>query len=190
MMDGWCLPHSVCLKGRVYPIHGDFRDILEIFSYFSDPDLPPYISWQIALALFYEGQIPPEHQQEAMEYLAWFLNGGQQEVDTACPRLIDWEQDRNLIASDVNKVAGQDIRAMPFLHWWTFLSWFHGIGEGQLSTVVAIRSKLQKGKKLEGWEKDYYREHKKTVDLPKPCSARELAEKQRLEQMLSTKKGR
>ncbi len=190
MMDGWDLPQSGFIGGKRYPIHGDFRDILEIFSYFSDPDLPPYLSWQIALALFYEGEIPPEHTQEAITYLSWFLNGGNPEQKSSGPKLIDWEQDRSMIAADVNKAAGQDIRALPFLHWWTFLSWFHSIGEGQLSTVVSVRSKLAKGKKLEGWELEYYREHKKTIDLPKRCSRQEIEEKQQLERLLSTKKGR
>ncbi len=190
MIDGWTLPAGADIGGKYYPIHGDFRDILEIFSYFSDSNLLPYIRWQIALALFYEGEIPWKHQTQAMEYLTWFLNGGAPENDTSGAKLIDWEQDRTMIAADVNKVAGQDIRAMPFVHWWTFLSWFHAIGEGQLSTVVAIRSKLSRGKKLEDWEKDFYRQHKKTVDIKKPCSLEEQAEKQRLELLLQNKKGR
>lgn len=190
MMHGWSLPDRAVIGGKDYPIHGDFRDILEIFAYFSDPDLPPYLSWQIALALFYEGQIPTGDQQEAMAYLTWFINGGQPETEGTNVKLIDWEQDRSMIASDVNKAAGQEIRALPFLHWWTFLSWFHAIGEGQLSTVVSIRSKLSRGKKLEGWEKEYYRENKKTVDIRPRYSRQEIAEKQQLEKLLATKEGR
>ncbi len=187
MTDGWSLPGSACIGGKTYPIHGDFRDILEIFGYFSDPELPPYISWQIALALFYEGQIPQKDRREAMEYLTWFVNGGHPEPEGAGPRLLDWEQDRSMIAADVNKAAGRDVRALPFLHWWTFLSWFHAIGEGQLSTVVSIRSKLARGKKLEGWEQDYYREHRKTVELKKRCSRQELEERRQLERLLAAR---
>jgi hypothetical protein len=92
-----------------------------------------------------------------------------------------------MIVADINKVAGKEIRALPFVHWWTFLSWFHAIGEGQLSTVVSIREKLRKGKKLEDWEKDYYREHKQVIDLKKRYSQTEMQERAELEKMLSEK---
>ena len=39
-MTGWELPVSAAFGGVTYPIHADFRDVLEIFSYFDDPDLP------------------------------------------------------------------------------------------------------------------------------------------------------
>ena len=170
--------------GVSYPIHSDYRDVLEIFSYFDDPDLPEYLKWRIALALFYEGEIPEAHLQEAMVFLTEFLKGGRQDAERAAPKLLDWEQDAGVIVAEVNKVAQQEIRAMPYVHWWTFLSWFHGIGEGQLSLLVGIREKLRKGKKLEPHEKDYYREHKAQVDLKKRYSREELAQKQALEKLL------
>lgn len=184
MIDRWTLPTRAVIGGESYEIHGDYRDILEIFSYFSDPDLPAYLQWQIALSLFYEGQIPLEHQQEAMEYLSDFINGGKPEESVPGPKLMDWEQDAELIAADVNKAAGQDVRALPFLHWWTFLSWFHAIGDGRLSTVVAIRGKLARGKKLEDWETEFYRANKNLIDLKKRHSKQELQARQQLEQML------
>ena len=148
-----------------------------------DPDNPEYLRWRIALALFYDGEIPAEHQQEAMEYLAEFISYG--ETDTkAGPKLLDWEQDAQVIVADVNKVAGTEIRALPYLHWWTFLSYFHAIGEGQLSTLISIRDKLRRGKKLEQWEKDFYRENKSRVDLKKKYSADDLAEQERLKKLL------
>ena len=86
--------------------------------------------------------------------------------------------------ADVNKVAGTEIRAIPFLHWWTFMAYFNAIGEGQLSTLVSIRDKLRRGKKLEKWEQEYYRKNKERVDLRKRYSAEELAEQQRLKMLL------
>lgn len=184
MTGQWSLPSKTVIGGKSYGFHGDFRDILEIFGYFSDPDMPDHLKWEIALALFYEEQIPPEHQLEAIEYLCRFLAGGRQEEERPGPKLLDWEQDAQMIVADVNRAAGQEIRALPFLHWWTFLSWFHAIGEGQLSTVVSIRSKLAKGKKLESWERDFYRENKALVDFRRRHSQQELAEKQRLNRLL------
>ena len=89
-----------------------------------------------------------------------------------------------MIVADVNKVAGCEIRALPFVHWWTFLAWFGGIGEGQLATVVGIRQKLKRGKKLEPWEREYYQQHKADVDLKPRYTAEELAEQERLKKLL------
>ena len=97
---------------------------------------------------------------------------------------MDWNQDAKEIVADVNKVAGQEIRAMPYLHWWTFLSYFHAIGEGQFSTIVSIRDKMRKGKQLEKWEKEFYRDNKSKVDLKKRYSAEEIAEREALEKLL------
>lgn len=183
-MTGWELPTRAVVGGKSYEIHADYRDVLEIFSYFENPDLPEYIRWQVALALFFEGEIPKAHQQEAMEYLSLFLTCGKPDKGKWEAKLLDWEQDALMIVADVNKVAGQEIRALPFLHWWSFLAWFHAIGEGQLSTVVSIRDKLRRGKALEKWEKDFYRENKDKVDLKKRYSAQELLERERLKKLL------
>ena len=182
-MSPWNLPTSAVIGGREYPIHADYRDVLEIFAYLDDPDRPEYIRWQIALALFYDGEIPPAHMQEAMDYLSEFVSCGQQDTRPG-PKLMDWEQDAQIIVADVNKVAGTEIRAVEFLHWWTFMAYFHAIGEGQLSTLVAIRDKLRRGKKLEKWEQEYYRKNREKVDLKKHYSAEELAEQERLKKLL------
>ena len=182
-MSPWSLPTSANIGGMDYPIHADYRDILDIFRYLDDPDLPEYVRWRIAAALFYEGEIPQQHLQEAMEYLAVFISCGDCETKSA-PKLLDWEQDAQVIVADVNKVAGTEIRALPFLHWWTFAAYFHAIGEGQLSTLVSIRDKLRKGKKLEKWEQEYYRKNKEKVDLKKRYSAEEKAEQERINKLL------
>lgn len=184
MLSIWQLPTKAVIGGTEYDLHGDFRDILEIFSYLNDESLPEPFRWQIALGLFYEQPIEWLHQQEAMEYLCGFIAGGNEQQGKTGPKLIDWQLDGELIVADVNKAAGQEIRLLPFVHWWTFLSWFHAIGEGQLSTVVSIRDKLRRGKKLEKWEKDFYRENKSRVDMKRPLSQQEQQEKQKLEELL------
>lgn len=183
MINPWSLPTEAVFGGKTYRLNTDYRDILEIFSYFNHTDLPEYLRWQIALALFYEEPVEAEHQKAAMDYLARFINGGQ-EPSAPGPRLLDWEQDADMIAADVNRAAGQEVRSLPYLHWWTFLSFFHAIGQGQLGMVVAIRDKLARGKKLEDWEKSFYRENKHRVDLQKRYSQQELQHRQQLELLL------
>lgn len=165
-MTGWGLPTALTVGGRAYQINADYRDVLEVISYLQDTDA--LTGRYVALSLFYEEfeDMPRSDYGEAMEELARFIDLGEdQEEGTPQPKIIDWEQDRTIIAAEINKVAGIEVRSLPFLHWWTFMGYFGAIGEGQLSTLVAIREKLHKGKKLEPWERDYYQQNRSRVDF-------------------------
>ena len=59
-MTGWVLPREAVIGGNTYHLHTDYRDILDIFSRLQDETLPEFIRWKVALALFYEEQIPEE----------------------------------------------------------------------------------------------------------------------------------
>ena len=166
-MNAWTLPQSVSFGGLNYKFCTDYRDILEIISYLTDNSYSEYTRWRIALGLFYDDEIPNEHQEDAMRYLSSFISYGAEEGKQGI-KLMDWQQDASLIVSDINKVAGKEIRALEYLHWWTFLSYFYGIGEGQLSSVVSIRKKKATGKKLEKWEQEYYQNNKKLIDFSAP----------------------
>lgn len=173
-MTGWGLPTSLTVGGREYRINADYRDILEIISYLQDEDA--ITGRYVALALFYEGfeDMPRTDHPQAMEELARFIDLGEDpEEGPSPPRTIDWEQDRTVIVSEINKVAGLEVRSLPFLHWWTFMGWFGAIGEGQLSTLVALREKLRKGKKLESWEREYYQQNRSRVDFKRRYTADE-----------------
>lgn len=138
--------------------------------------------WYIAMALFYENwrDIPAQNRQEAAEQMAEFIACGKTQGKPGAKREIDWQQDAELIVGGVNKVAGCEVRALPYLHWWTFIAYFMNIGSGPLATVVGIRHKLAKGQKLEKWEQQFYRENKEIVDLRPQLTKEEEAEKQRL----------
>ena len=181
-MELYRLPEQVSLGGKTYDLNTDFRQILKIFRCFADESLPEVLRWQVALRLFYRQPVAQAQQQAAMEYLADFIRCGAQE--TPGKPLFSWEADAGAIIAGVNQAAHQEIRALPYVHWWTFLSWFHAMPPGQLSTVVTIRDKLRRGKKLEPWEKDFYRENKAQVDMKPPETAAERQEKQRLNRLL------
>lgn len=186
MMVLWDLPKSAVIGGKSYDLHCDFRDILGIFAYFDDPELPDFIKWRIGLRLFYGAEIPPEHREAAMVYMADFIRMGQAERNV--PQLICWQHDAPVIIGEVNRVAGREIRELPFVHWWTFLSWFYGVGEGQLSFLVSLRAKLRRGEKLEAWESAYYRENRERVDIPKKYTEEELRQRQILLALLDGQK--
>jgi hypothetical protein len=47
------------------------------------------------------------------------------------------------------------------------------IGECTFSNIVSIREKKIKGKKLEKYEQEFYRENRKLIDLPHKLTAEE-----------------
>lgn len=173
-MTGWDLPTALTVGGREYRINADYRDVLEVIAYLQDPDV--LTGRYVALSLFYEEfeTMPRADYPQAMEELARFIDLGEEpDSGPPQPKTIDWEQDRTIIVSEINKVAGVEVRALPFLHWWTFLGYFGAIGEGQLSTIVAIREKLRKGKKLESWEREYYQRNRSRIDFKRRYTAEE-----------------
>lgn len=174
MMNIWSLPMSAEIGGVKYAINADFRDVLEIIGVLNDTSKPDFIRWQVAIGLFYDNEIPRPFQQDAMEFLSKFISYGEDEKKPG-PKLIDWDQDAQLIVGDVNKIAGKEVRAERFLHWWSFLSFFYAVGDGQLATIVSIRNKKRKGKKLEKWEETYYRENKDKIDFKSRKTAADVA---------------
>jgi hypothetical protein len=71
-------------------------------------------------------------------------------------------------------VLGYSVRdAKNYTHFWDFVGAYLEIGECTFNTIVSIRSKRAKGKKLDNWEQEFYRENKKMIDLPKKLTAEE-----------------
>ena len=182
-MNLWALPVSARLGEREFPHASDFRAILKILSVLGDEARPAWFRWLTALAMFYDDPIPRELEGDAMAYLSSFLTCG--DPGSPGPKLLDWQRDAAAIIADVNAVAGREVRAEAYLHWWSFLSFFHSIREGQLSTRVAIRDKLARGKKLEPWEQDYYNAHKDQIRLLSPLTPAEQEQKTRLQALLT-----
>lgn len=186
-MSGWGLPTQVEVGGAVYGVATDYRDILQIIGILTDEEADGWERVYLALGLFYDDfdRLPQADYREAYGQLCRFLACGQEE-DGGKPsvKLIDWEQDERMIAAEVNKVAGCEVRALPYLHWWTFIGYYSGIGEGPLAAVVGIRSKLKRGKKLEKWEREYYNEHRREIDLRRKYTPEEREERDRLLRLL------
>ena len=174
-MNGWFLPASAEFSGREYAINSDFRDVLEIISVLRDTEKHERIRVIVALSLFYDDfdTMPTSEHQAAAEWMLKFISLGEEDDGKSQPQLIDWDQDRAIIAAEVNKVAGTEVRALDHLHWWTFISYFRSIGEGQLSYIVGIRDKLQKGKALEKHEREFYNKNRSMINIRKKLSSEE-----------------
>ena len=103
------------------------------------------------------------------------------------PHVMDWEHDAPVIIPSVNRVLGKEIRAMQYLHWWTFLGAYMEIGESLFSQILSVRMKKAKRKKLEDWEREFYKENKTLIDLDVKYSEEELEEQKRLNDLLNGK---
>lgn len=172
------LPMTLNVGGVDRKIRTDFRDCLEIMVACADPNLSHIEKLEVMVEILYEEKIESRHIEEAMEKAVWFLNCGDTIEDNPknTKKVFDWEQDEQMMFAAVNKVAGKEIRAEQYVHFWTFISYFHEIGEGLFSTVINIRSKKNRNKKLEKHEKEFYKENKSLIDLKKKYSAEQLAE--------------
>ena len=179
------LPESLTVNGKEFEINTDFRIALGIMEALGDEELTDVDKAAVILINLFCEEPDPEDYEEALKQASWFLDGGVEyktDDDEAAgsnkPRqkpIIDWVKDQRFIFSAVNKVAGCEVRALPNLHWFTFLGYLSEIGEGMLSTIIGIRQKRNAGKKLDKTEQEFYRKNKEIIDL-KPKLTREERE--------------
>lgn len=175
------LPRELIVNGHARPIRPEYTAALTIFQAMADPELSEREKGIVMLDCLYVdfAQLTAEDIEEAMRQAVWFLDGGGLEESKAGGpgrRVFDWEQDERIIFSAINKVAGYEVRNQENLHWWTFLGYFYEIGDGLFSQVLSIRQKKAKGKKLEKWEQEFYRNNRQLCDLRKRYTAEEQAE--------------
>lgn len=164
------LPYFLTVDGEEKEINSDFRNVILICNAFNDPELTQNEKTVVMLDLLYiDDWTEFIDRQEAIKKAIWFIDWGKESTEEETnnsPRIMDWEQDYNLICSAVNNKANVlDIRYLEYMHWWTFLGYFSDRGECQFSTVTDIRDKLNKGKKLDQTEKTILRENRDVIIL-------------------------
>lgn len=166
MIKQWNLPVSLEVRGTDYAIRSDYRAVLDILAAYNDPEYEADEKVMICLQILYVDweKIPYQLWQEAYTKAVEFIDMGMK-ADGRKPTLMDWEQDAPIIIPAVNHVLGKEIRAIEYMHWWTFLGAYMEIGESLFSSVVDIRQKRAKRKKLEKHEQEFYRENRALIDL-------------------------
>lgn len=186
------LPQKVSINDKEYEIRTDYRNILLIFEVMNDDYLDEGEKVVTIFSIFYKNTIAAEDAAEAFSKVIWFINCGVPEPENKIKKhtTFDWVKDEQMIFSAINKVAGKEVRAIPYIHWWTFYGMFNEIGEGMFSTVVNIRIKKSRGKKLEKWELEFYRENKDMIDLPRKYTEKQKEQIYALKELLGdTDKG-
>lgn len=182
------LPKSLKVNNEEWAIRSDFRVALTIFQAFNDVELSQKEKTIAMLDCLYEDfRLMREYEyEEAIKQALWYLDGGDDYTDKQNKKkIMDWEQDEQLIFSAVNKVAGKETREEEYIHWWTFLGYFSEIGEGLYSTIINIRNKKNRGKKLEKYEQEFYSNNKSLIDLKKKYTEEEQKEIERLNKLFS-----
>ena len=173
MASAWEFPTSLNIGGVDYEIRTDYRAVLDLLTALNDEELTDadqqieaYMKSRVILEIMFPkcDDIPAEHIQEALDKVAEFIDMGITE-DSKKPKTMDWEQDAPILIPAINKVLNTEIRAQKYIHWWTFLGAYMEIGESLFSNILHIRQKKAKGKKLEKWEQEFYKENKSLIDF-------------------------
>ena len=169
----YSLPTQITINDNIYSIRnkGDFRMVLDCFSALNDVELNEQFRLYTAMFIFYEdielGELDDMITQienlfgadleKAVSEMYNFFNCGEDSIGARTSyKLIDWEKDEQLLVGAINSVAGTEIRALPYLHWWTFMGYFCNIKDDcALANVTSIRYKIAKGKKLEKYEREF-----------------------------------
>ena len=174
------LPTSIFTdSGDEYKIRndGDYRMVLDCLEALDDMSLKPLERLYAGLIIFYN-DFNTVDDVNALDkdtvsslisqmYLFFNLNEEQDDSQKLKPKLVDWKADALLIVSAINAVTGKEIRSEKYMHWWTFISYYMSVGESSLSTVITIRDKVARNKKLETYEKEFRANNPKyfNVDL-------------------------
>lgn len=172
-MNVYDLPTSLEVGGTEYEIRSDYRAILDICIALSDVNLSEQDKAIVAITIMYPAfeEMPQEHYAEALQKCFWFINcGGDEGATRKGPKLMDWKQDFQYIVAPVNRVLNTEIRAVKYLHWWSFISAYYEIGDCTFASVVRIRNKKAKGKTLDKQEMEWYNQHRQMVDFKQAYS--------------------
>ena len=190
------LPESLTIDGRIYPIRSDYRNVLQAFEAFNDPELEMPEKWIVATYLLFkdfscvddveEAVQNGFNLQESIKQIEWFISAGKNndKTDKKEKPTYDWVQDEQMIFSAVNSVAKKEVREQEYMHWWTFLGYFNEVGEGNFSYIVGIRNKLNKGKKLEKHEREFLNRNKDMVLIKKKLSKEEQEQEDEFQLLL------
>ena len=165
----YTLPTSIQIGDKEFKIreNGDFRLVLDCFNALNDEELNMEERIISCLIIFYDSMTCYEDLleipdlEEAVLKMNEFFNCGQPESsnNSVNYKLVDWNKDSQIISSAINKVAGFETRSAPYIHWWTYIGYYMGVGESALATIVSIRNKIKTGKKLEKYEQEFTREN-------------------------------
>lgn len=160
------LPTSILIEDREFKIRnkGDFRVILDCFVALNDIELEEDLRITTSLIIFYEDFNSIEDVVDTdvdilgqlVQAMYKFFNCNEESIGAVKPyRLVDWENDSQMVIASINAVAHKEVRSESYVHWWTFMGYYLNIGDGAFAHIISIREKIVKQKKLEKYEQEF-----------------------------------
>lgn len=184
------LPRSLVVNGEEWDIRTHFADILKIIVAFNDPNIDNAEKIYVCLHILYEGfeEMPESDYEAAFKAALKFIDCGMPEgkKKPGNARTMDWEQDESILFPAINKIAGFEVRAVTYLHWWTFMGFFMEIStDGVFGSVLRLRQKKKNRKvQLDKAEKEFWSANRELCEIKPKLSDEERAAKERLKNML------
>lgn len=174
----WNLPTSVEINGEEHKIRNkcDYRVVLDTINALNDEELDDRHKIECSLFIFYENSDDIDDVQTALDEMMRIINLGDSsnDADKDNTRVMNWEHDFPNIAPPVSRVLGYSVRDKNnYTHWYDFVGAYMEIGDCYFSQIMSVRLKRLKGKKLDESDRNFYKEHKKDVDLPIQLSSEE-----------------
>lgn len=169
------LPKELDINGTDWVIRSDYRNILRIFDALSDDELSDSEKLFVVLTRMYVDfeKMDKKDYEEAYKQACKFMECHEHADDRKKPQLINWAKDEHMIFPAINAVAGCEVRAVEYMHWWTFMGYFENVdNEGLWSFVLSIRQKRSKGKKLEKYEREFYNNNKELCSIVSKTKAK------------------
>lgn len=173
------LSTEIELDGAILYLNTDWRDIRHIIKLLNSTEYPQSTIAEACLKIFIDNFEDIIYKQNAIAILFDFISiGEKQNNDKPMPKEFDWEIDFSAIISDMNKISKcEDIRALPYMHWFTFVSIFNSIDEGNTSYRIKIRRKIRNHEKLTKDEKEWVSRNPDKAYLNQSLVSKEEKEK-------------
>lgn len=190
MKDIGVLPTELDIDGTAYAIESDYRACLAVLQAVNDPDLTNARKIEVCLMLYkaFPDGMPQKKYKEAYTAICDFLNHGSRNDKKVPVKIMDWEQDEDIMFPAINRAAGFEVRSVEYMHWWTFLGLLMSVdNESVWAQVLSLRNKKAKGKKLEKWEQEYWNANKSLCEIRKPETEEERQRKDELRALLGYK---
>ena len=170
-MKNYNLPLTVHNGDKLLKIRDkcDYRIVLKCIKALKDNELTDDLKGKYALIIFYENYEDIVDVQSAINEMVKIIGYDEEpnQQETSKHALMDWEHDFKQIAPPISRVLGYSVRNPEnYTHWYDFVGAYMEIGECSWATIISIRDKKQKHKKLEKWEEEFCRERPEMINLP------------------------
>lgn len=127
------LPNFVIVQGKRYEIETDFREWIRFCELVEDDSVSIWIKCSLMMKWYYEA---PKDLEAAIYALGDFLSAkdmyrdhDKKNQNAKSEPAFDFNEDAGCIYAAFVECYGIDLQKITYMHWWKFLSLFHGLPE-------------------------------------------------------------